>query len=82
MKVVQVNRKTGANPMNNIPSMTEENINWYKKMIDAFNSLSPEEKQELADWEKNNLNGSDKATSDWPGWIKYIGLPPWKYRAN
>ena len=69
--------------MNNFPTMTEENINWYKKMVDAYNNvLSLEEKQELTDWEKINMVDSAKATSDWPGWIKYIGLPPWKYRSN
>jgi len=34
----------------------------------------------LAEWERNNL--PDKSTSDWPGWIQYIGPPPWKVRPN
>jgi len=61
--------------------LSEEHMAWYRKMIDAYdNLLSEEEKRALAEWEKNNL--PDKATSDWPGWIKYIGPPPWKVRAN
>lgn len=75
-------KELGDKIMNIFSSVTEENINWYKKMVDTYNSLSPEEKQELADWEKGNLVDSNKATSDWPGWVKYIGLPPWKYRSN
>ena len=63
--------------------MTDENMNWYRKMVDTYNNkLSAKEKQELGDWEKANLPNSEKAKTDWPGWIKYIGLPPWKYRAN
>jgi len=54
--------------MNNFPTMTDENMNWYKKMVDTYNNeLSAKEKQELVDWEKANLPNSEKATTDWPG---------------
>ena len=52
-------------------------------MLDAYNNvLSDDERKELAACEKENLGQSEKATSDWPGWIKYIGLPPWKVKSN
>lgn len=69
--------------MSFLPSLTKENMEWYRKMLDTYNnSLSENELKELAEWEKENLAQSEKATSDWPGWVKYIGLPPWKVRSN
>jgi len=34
------------------------------------------EKKELLAWEKTHLGHGTFATSDWPGWEKYIGEPP------
>jgi len=69
--------------MSFLPPMSNENMDWYQEMLDAYNNvLSDDERKELAAWEKENLGQSEKATSDWPGWIKYIGLPPWKVKSN
>jgi len=69
--------------MSFLPPMSNENMDWYQKMLDVYNNiLSDDEQKELAEWEKENLGQSEKATSDWPGWIKYIGLPPWKVKSN
>ena len=63
--------------------MNNENMDWYQKMLDTYNHvLSDDERKEFAEWEKENLRKSEKATSDLPGWIKYIGLPPWKVKSN
>lgn len=69
--------------MNLPPSLSDENMAWYQKMMDTYhNTLTAEEKNALAEWEKENLGKDEKATSDWPGWQKHIGLPPWKVRSN
>jgi len=65
------------------PSLSGKNMEWYQKMIDTYNnSLSDDELKELAEWENQNLGNSERSTSDWPGWIKYIDLPPWKIINN
>jgi hypothetical protein len=46
----------------------------------AFAAMPEHERQELYAWEAANLDGHSVGTSDWPGWIKYIGLPPWYAR--
>lgn len=43
-------------------------------------AMPEEEREELIWWESENVDGHDVGTSDWPGWIKYIGLPPWYAR--
>jgi hypothetical protein len=69
--------------MDKLPSLSAESIQWYEAMIDAYHRLLSEiEKKELQEWEKENLGKNNLATSDWPGWQKYIGLPPWKLHAN
>lgn len=57
-----------------------EFLDWYGQMIyTSENLLTEEEKQSLKEWDQTEVDGSGKfATSDWPGWEKYIGLPPWK----
>jgi hypothetical protein len=50
---------------------------WSGKMVEAYKNLSKEEKQELEEWERTRVNSRDGiATSDWPGWEKYIGKMP------
>lgn len=62
---------------------SEENVQWYSRMVELFeNTLSEKEKQDLERWEKKNLDSETVATSDWPGWKKYIGPPPCKWRSN
>lgn len=55
------------------------NLEWYRKLVDAYDRLlSPEEKVQLHEWEKEHLGDGNLATSDWPGWERHIGLPPWR----
>jgi hypothetical protein len=54
----------------------EELLTWYEKMSEAHDSMYEEDKQALAEWERENLDGSTVGTSDWPGWEKYIGKRP------
>jgi hypothetical protein len=70
-------------PMDDTPLFTEENMEWYRKMVNVYETLlTDEEKRALAEWEEIHLGKSDKGTSDWPGWVKHIGPPPWTVRAN
>jgi len=51
---------------------------WYCMMYGCYQAMPAVEREELLRWESENLEGSSVGTSDWPGWVKYIGLPPWK----
>ncbi|HVU26979.1 MAG TPA: GIY-YIG nuclease family protein [Verrucomicrobiae bacterium] len=51
---------------------------WYGAMYGAYQAMPEEEKMALRVWERENLDGCKIGTSDWPGWEKYIGKPPWK----
>lgn len=42
----------------------------YEKLADAYKKMLPEERAQLAIWEKENLGEGGLATSDWPGWDK------------
>ena len=53
-------------------------MRYQEAMLNTYAALSEEEKAELHAWEKENLDGHSVATSDWPGWRKYIGPPPWR----
>jgi len=69
--------------MDQIPSLSDESMKWYEKMINTYNNiLSEDEKKELEAWEKEFTGKANLATSVWPGWQKHIGLPPWKLHAN
>lgn len=46
----------------------------------AYAAMPQDEKNELHQWEVENLHGDTVGTSDWPGWTKYIGLPPWSVK--
>lgn len=39
----------------------------------VYAALPQPERDALAEWEAANLDGHTVATSDWPGWDKYIG---------
>jgi hypothetical protein len=54
----------------------EELLAWYDKMMEAHAAMPEEEKQTLGEWERTHLDGATVATSDWPGWEKYIGKRP------
>lgn len=48
----------------------------YSAMMVGVYALLPQaEKDELHEWERTHLDGR-VGTSDWPGWIKYIGKMP------
>ncbi len=50
---------------------------WSGKMVDAYKNLSDEERRELEEWDRTRVDGREGiATSDWPGWEKYIGKRP------
>jgi hypothetical protein len=57
----------------------EQGLEWYQRMHNAYKEqLTPEEKSKLHEWEEENLGREEFSTSDWPGWEKHIGLPPWR----
>jgi Meiotically up-regulated gene 113 len=59
------------------PSKNVTPIEWFAMMYGVFRAMPDEEKQSLHDWEREYVDGSgDFATSDWPGWEKYIGQFP------
>ncbi len=46
-------------------------------LIGCYAAMQQSEKDELHAWEKEHVDGSGRfATSDWPGWEKYIGKRP------
>jgi hypothetical protein len=46
-------------------------------MTGVLSALPPHELAALTTWEYENVTGDGVyGTSDWPGWIKYIGPPP------
>jgi hypothetical protein len=69
--------------MNMQPPPIDEKREWLRKMFHAYvHMLTWEEAHELEEWEDLNLGQGVRDTSDWPGWIKHIGPPPWKARNN
>jgi hypothetical protein len=53
-------------------------IEYYAAMYGAYQAMPENEKADLHAWERGHIDGSGKiGTSDWPGWEKYIGKPPW-----
>lgn len=42
----------------------------------VYAALPPHERAALEQWERENLDGRTVASSDWPGWDKYIGPAP------
>jgi hypothetical protein len=51
-------------------------VQWYGKMLECVERLSPEERSEFDMWDKNRPDGV--ATSDWPGFAKYLPTRPWE----
>src|SRR5262245_29575607 len=51
-------------------------MTYYAMMQGAYSAMSDDEKRSLEAWERANLDGCAVATSDWPGWSKYIGPIP------
>lgn len=48
---------------------------WYGAMQGARSAMPKREQRALDEWERGNLDG-EHTSSDWPGWLKYIGSPP------
>lgn len=51
-------------------------LRWYGLMLECVKNLPPEERAEFEEWDHNRPEGV--ATSDWPGFIKYLPAPPWE----
>lgn len=65
--------------MNDCPNLIRNNLRWYEAMVNIYNfHLSEAEKKELAEWEIQHIDSESTILPDWPGWQRYIGLPPWK----
>ncbi len=62
--------------------LTEEQarrLRWMERSVEVYqNEMTEEDKQRLHAFEGEHLGDGVKGTSDWPGWEKYIGKPPWK----
>lgn len=48
----------------------------------AVKFMTEEQRRELEEWERENVDGHGTSTSDWPGWEKIIGKPPRKFRKD
>jgi hypothetical protein len=51
-------------------------LDWFTRMVDASVKMSEADRRALNEWEAANLDGKKAATSDWPGWEKYLGKKP------
>jgi hypothetical protein len=63
--------------------VTEEKPNvefmvYTRRMVEIYEEMTEDEKEELHRWEREHLDSYSISSSDWPGWAKYIGKPPWK----
>ena len=51
-------------------------MQWYGKMMECVERLTPEERAAFDQWERERPEGV--ATSDWPGFAKYLAVAPWE----
>jgi predicted GIY-YIG superfamily endonuclease len=51
-------------------------LEYFAMMHGCMATLPEDEKVALETWEQENLDGATLSTSDWPGWVKYIGPKP------
>jgi hypothetical protein len=49
---------------------------YYAMMLGAYAALPEAKKKEVHEWDRTHVDGHSVATSDWPGWAKYIGKMP------
>jgi hypothetical protein len=50
---------------------------YFGMMVAVSKLLPPEEREDLERWDREMVTGDATfATSDWPGWEKYIGKMP------
>ena len=49
-------------------------VDYFERMTAVSATMPDEERKELAKWEAENVGRpGGLATSDWPGWVKYLG---------
>lgn len=48
----------------------------------ASKFMTPEQIEELEDWEVKNIDGHSISTADWPGWEQIIGKKPKEFRTS
>jgi hypothetical protein len=54
-------------------------LDWSRSMVRAHDELLDDrQRAELSEWERAHLDGRSARTSDWPGWVPIIGVPPWR----
>jgi len=54
-----------------------EKVNeWYRRLTGAVLKLPDDQRAELAEWQKLNVNDRTVFVSDWPGWMSIIGPRP------
>lgn len=61
--------------------MSEESsayMEYTRRQFEAYETTLEEDKQRFHAFEGEHLGDGPTGTSDWPGWEKYIGKPPWK----
>jgi len=49
---------------------------WYRRLTGALLKLPDDQRAELAEWQKLNVNYCTVFVSDWPGWTSIIGPRP------
>jgi ribosomal protein L40E len=54
-----------------------DSLGWMAAQMGVYAAMSEDEREALHEWERLNIDGHSVGTSDWPGWVKYIGEPPW-----
>jgi hypothetical protein len=47
------------------------------KMMNAYEAMTHEERAEVHQWERENLDGCTIGTQNWPGWEPLIGKYPY-----
>jgi hypothetical protein len=57
-------------------------MEYMRAMHETYKQMPEDDKQRLHAFEGEHLGDGVTATSDWPGWEKYIGIPPWKQRRD
>lgn len=48
-------------------------LTWFAQMVGVAQMLPPDERADLDVWDAQPGN----ATSDWPGWVRYLPPHPW-----
>jgi predicted Rossmann fold nucleotide-binding protein DprA/Smf involved in DNA uptake len=79
------NKKTGEAEVVELEADVEndESLMRFITLIGvAVKFMTEEQKRELEEWERKNVDGRGTSTSDWPGWEKIIDKPPMKFRKD